>query len=103
MFTSLEILYIVLAFCALWITAALFWLLWQVASTIKRVNDTVREAQETFCKMQDALEGIRQKFDHTSTALGAVLHTATKAAEYLIEKRIGGSSKKNKKKREEKS
>lgn len=99
MFSPLEILYIVLAFCALWITAALFWLLWQVASTIKRVNDTVRDAQVTFCKMQDALEGIREKFDHTSTALGAVLHTATRAAEYLIEKRLDRSLKKDKKKK----
>jgi hypothetical protein len=97
MYSPLDILYIVLAFCVLWITAALFWLLWQIASTIKRVNDTLHSAQDTFCRVQETLEGIRQRFDHTSTALGAVMHTATKAVEYLIEKRLERAAKKNKK------
>jgi septal ring factor EnvC (AmiA/AmiB activator) len=101
MFSPLDILFIVLAFCALWLTAALFWLLWQAASTIKRVNDTMRAAQDTFCKVQETLEGIRQKFDNTSTALGAIVHTATKAVEYLIEKRMDVSAQKKKKKKEQ--
>jgi len=87
-FTPLEILYIVLAFCVLWISAVVFWLLWQVASILKRANDTVTLVQQTLSKMEEALDGIRQKFDHTSTALGAVVHTATRAVEYLVEKRI---------------
>lgn len=98
MFTPLEILYIVLAFCALWLSVVLFWLIWQMASTLKRVNDTVAVAQETLSKMQMALDGIRNKFDHTSTALGAILHTGTKAVEYLIDKRIEKTEKKSKKK-----
>ncbi|PJE77203.1 hypothetical protein COV05_00495 [Candidatus Uhrbacteria bacterium CG10_big_fil_rev_8_21_14_0_10_48_16] len=88
MFTPLEILYIVLAFCALWLSAIVFWLLWQVANVLKRINDTVSLAQETLAKMEEALDGIRKKFDSTSTALGAVLHTATRAVEYLVEKRM---------------
>ena len=104
MFTPLEILYIVLAFCALWLTVVLFWLIWQMAAMLKRVNDTVGEVQETFGKIQEALDGIRQKFDHTSTALGAVMHTATRAVEYLIDRRMEkAETKKTKKKREEKA
>jgi DNA anti-recombination protein RmuC len=105
MFSPLEILYIVLAFCALWLTAAFFWLIWQVASMFKRVNDTVTQVQETMGKMEKALDGIRQKFDHTSTALGAIMHTATKAVEYFMEKRVlnQGRRKSPKKKEESKS
>ncbi len=88
MFSPLEILYIVLAFCALWISAVVFWLLWQVASILRRANDTVTLVQETLSKMEVALDGIRRKFDSTGTALGAVMHTTTKAVEYLIEKKI---------------
>ena len=100
MFTPLEILYIVLAFCALWISAVVFWLLWQVASIMKRANDTISLVQETLSKMEKAIDGIRSKFDHTSTALGAILHTGTKAVEYLIDKRMERGVKKSKKKNE---
>lgn len=88
MFTPLEILYIVLAFCVLWISAVVFWLLWQVASIMKRANDTVTIVQETLAKMEAALDGIRRKFDSTGTALGAIMHTTGKALEYMIEKKL---------------
>lgn len=104
MFSPLDILYIVLAFCALWLSAAFFWLIWQIASMFKRVNDTVTQVQETMGKIEKALDGIRQKFDHTSTALGAIMHTATKAVEYFMEKRLAHSSpnkRKEKKNKEE--
>lgn len=102
MFTPLEILYIVLAFCVLWISAVVFWLLWQVASILKRANDTVNLVQETLAKMEAALDGIRKKFDATGSALGAIMHTTTKAVEYLIDRKMiksSGFSKKSSKKK----
>jgi hypothetical protein len=88
MFTPLEILYIVLAFCVLWISAVVFWLLWQVASIMKRANDTISLVQETLAKMESAIDGIRRKFDSTGSALGAVMHTTTKAVEYLLDRKM---------------
>lgn len=55
---------------------------------IKRVNDTVSMVQVTLDKMETALDGIRNKFDSTSVALGAIMHTATKAVEYMIESKM---------------
>jgi len=69
-----------------------FWLLWQVASILKRANDTVTLVQETLAKMEAALDGIRRKFDSTGTALGAIMHTTTKAVEYMIERKINKSA-----------
>jgi len=63
-------------------------LLWQVASILKRANDTVTLVQETLAKMEAALDGIRSKFDSTGTALGAIMHTTTKAVEYMIDKKL---------------
>ena len=97
MFTPLEILFIVLAFCVLWISAVVFWLLWQVASILKRANDTVTLVQETLAKMEVALDGIRRKFDSTGTALGAIMHTTTKAVEYMIERKLNKSAPASKK------
>ena len=102
MFTPLEILYIVLAFCVLWISAVVFWLLWQVASIMKRANDTISLVQETLSKMEQAIDGIRKKFDSTGAALGAVVHTTGKAVEYLLDKKMSKTSGPNKKSKKKK-
>lgn len=93
-FTPLEILYIVLAFCALWFTAALFWLLWQLANIFKNVNDAVSEVREQIHNIERALTGIREKFDKASSLFGLGANTAVKAVEYILDKKsaIGGSA-----------
>lgn len=85
-FTPLEILYIVLSFCVLWLTAAAFWFLWQLAQILKNVNDTLSEAREQIHKIEKALTGIREKFDRASSLVGFGANTAVKAVEYAIEK-----------------
>ncbi len=87
MFSPLDILYIVLAFCALWLTAGVFWLIWQVASIFRTVNDTVTQAQDTLCKIEDALAGIRAKFEHTSSVLGVVVDATSRVVEHVIDKK----------------
>ncbi|MBT5808455.1 hypothetical protein HOI18_04255 [Candidatus Uhrbacteria bacterium] len=94
MFSPLDILYIVLAFSILWLTAAIFWLVWQVAMVIKNLNDAIQLAQETMGKIEEALTGMRKKFEHSSSALGAVLHTATTAADFIMEKKAKAKAKK---------
>ncbi|MDG1949274.1 MAG: hypothetical protein P8J32_00415, partial [bacterium] len=42
----------------------------------------------TLDKMESALDGIRNKFDSTSVALGAIMHTATKAVEYMVDSKL---------------
>lgn len=86
-FTPLDILYIVLAFCALWITAAIFWLLWQMATMLRNVNETMNEAREVMNKVESALSGIQAKFETATSSLGAVVGLAAKGLEYVIEKR----------------
>ncbi|PJA45152.1 hypothetical protein CO174_04950 [Candidatus Uhrbacteria bacterium CG_4_9_14_3_um_filter_50_9] len=93
MFSPLEVLYIVLAFCALWFTAGIFWIIWQIATVIRTVNMAVGQVQETMSKMEEAITGIRSKFDNTSASLGAVVHTATKAVEYIMEKKLNKAAK----------
>lgn len=85
-FTPLEILYIVLSFCALWLTAAAFWFLWQLAQILKNVNDTISDARDKMHKMEKALTGIKEKFDRASSLVGLGANTAAKVVEYAIEK-----------------
>lgn len=85
--TPLDILYIVLSFCALWFTAAVFWFFWQLATILRNVNDAIADARDKMNKIERALTGIREKFDRASSLVGLGANTAVKAVEYVMEKK----------------
>ena len=87
MFSPIDILYIVLAFCVLWLTAAIFWLLWQVSTMMRAVNDAIAEGREVMNKVESALAGIHQKFDSATSSMGVVVQLAAKGMEYIMEKK----------------
>lgn len=76
MLEAKDILLLVLAFCALWITAFGCWLIYQVAVVIKNVNDVLDEVKHQLGKIELALNGIKSKFDtgtgHLSTMAASV-------------------------------
>ena len=85
--STLDILYIVLSFCVLWFTAAVFWFFWQIACILKTVNDTLNEAREQIAKVEQAILSIREMFDRASSLVGFGANTAAKAVEYVMEKK----------------
>jgi predicted PurR-regulated permease PerM len=87
MYSSLDILYIVIAFCLFWLSAAIFWLVWQVASIFRNINHGVSELREKIKKIEEAVEFIRGKFDHMSTTLGVVVSGLTKVIEFAMDHR----------------
>jgi len=87
MFNPSDILYIILAFCALWITAFVCWLIWQVARIIKNVNNVMREARETMGKIEGALNAIRQKFETVSGTAAVFAEGIKKIVDYAIDRR----------------
>ncbi|MFH1404650.1 MAG: hypothetical protein ABIH21_00950 [Patescibacteria group bacterium] len=92
-FTPLDILYIVLAFCALWLSAAMFWLVWQVATMLRNVNSTIEEAREKLALIEQALTGMKTRFEKM-TSLAGVMGEGIKAlATHLIEKKFNDVSK----------
>ena len=68
--SPLDILHIVLAFCALWLTAALFWLIWQITAILRNVNEALEEAREKICKIEEAITSIRERFEHITSSAG---------------------------------
>jgi uncharacterized protein YoxC len=94
MFQSQDILYIVLAFCALWITAFMCWLIWQVAMILKNVNDVMGEVREKIVKIEEAITGIRGKFERATVGLSFLVDGIRKIAEYVIERKTEKKTKK---------
>lgn len=87
MFTPLEILYIVLAFCVLWLSAAMFWLIWQAASIVRNINDFLGEAREKLEKIEKSMSSMKERFDHITSTSGMLVEGAKKLFNYTLEKR----------------
>jgi hypothetical protein len=85
--SPLDILYIVLAFCALWVAAATFWLIFQIASVVKNFNDLLAEVQDKVERIEGAISGIRHKFESMGGSMTALVIGIEKVIGYAIEKR----------------
>ncbi|HBL39722.1 TPA: hypothetical protein DDZ10_03580 [Candidatus Uhrbacteria bacterium] len=95
MLEAKDILLIVLAFCALWFTAFVCWLVYQIAAILKNVNDIVADAHETLGKMERALSGIRGRFDHAVSGLMLAIDGGQKIMELLGKRRERVATKKS--------
>jgi len=73
MLETSDILYIVLAFCALWITAFICWFVYQLAIVLKRINDLIAELKWQVEKVEQALNGMKSKFETGSGHLGKLV------------------------------
>jgi uncharacterized membrane protein len=68
--TSLDLLYVVLAFCALWFTLFLSWWLFYLAQLTKNVNNLVEETHEKVRMLFEAVDFIKDKLGMVTTAIG---------------------------------
>ncbi|MEK7173414.1 MAG: hypothetical protein AAB740_05605 [Patescibacteria group bacterium] len=68
--TSKDILYLVIAFCVLWITVFLCWMFFYVAKILKSANQIVEEFRARLQLLTEALNFIRGKVDNIHSLLG---------------------------------
>jgi len=87
MFTPLEILYIVLSFCVLWLSAAMFWLIWQVANILKSVNSFLDEAKHTLEKIENSISAIRDRVEHMTSASRVVFDGLKAVVDYVVDRK----------------
>ncbi len=64
--TSKDILYIVLAFCSVWLTIFLCWALYYFAMTMKHANEVITEIRDKVHAIVKAVDYIREKMDFVS-------------------------------------
>lgn len=63
MLESQDILYIVLAFCALWFTAFLCWLVYQAVRIVRRAHELIELMERKVDLLERSISGIKAKFD----------------------------------------
>lgn len=79
MIEAQEILYIVLAFCALWVTVFFCWFVYQIASAIRNVNDVLHEVKQQVHDIGNTIGSFRMRFDDGATHLGKIAETIRQA------------------------
>ncbi len=87
MIESKDILFFVLAFCVLWFTLFLSWLIWQVAMILKNVNDVITEAKEKLSLIEKAISGIRDRLEKATSMFAVVGKGIEQVVDYAMEKR----------------
>jgi len=87
MFSPSEILSLVLSFCVLWLTAALFWFIWQAAQILRNVNTAVDEAREKIGMIEHAITGMRNRLDAMTAPATILMEGAKKVIEYAMDTR----------------
>lgn len=72
MLGSQDILFIVLAFCALWFTVFLCWLIYQTASLFRHVHSLVDEIKTKVVALEDAIMTMKRKFEGNITMVSSI-------------------------------
>lgn len=70
--TSKDLLFVVLAFCALWLTVFLSWLLYYVIAILRDTESLIRTAKHVVDKVDDLAHKVQDKFDRSATSLALV-------------------------------
>ncbi|MEK9155597.1 MAG: hypothetical protein AAB839_03020 [Patescibacteria group bacterium] len=83
MLESKDVLYIVLSFCALWFTAFLCFVMYQVASIIKRLHSLVDDVRSKVDDLMETVSAIRMKVEGHVSALGSVTDGIRKIMDVL--------------------
>ena len=81
--TSKDILYLVIAFCVLWLTVFICWLLWQFISIISKVRRLVKSIQDKVEKIEGIIDLLKDKIEHSATYLGLIVEGVSKIVEHF--------------------
>lgn len=95
--TSKDLLYIVIAFCILWITVFICWLLYYFISIIGNVRSVIKSVKEKLEKVDELINLVKEKVEHSATYLGVIVEGVGKIIDYVKEKKSKeeGTSKKS--------
>lgn len=85
--TPKDILFIVLAFAAVWVAVFLCWALYYVARLLRNANEIVEEVRERANRIEEAVRLIRDKVEHLSGSFTFVSEAVLRIVNFFMEKK----------------
>ncbi len=84
---SKDLLFIVLSFCALWVTVFLCWLIYYLVSILRNTNTMVEELRDRFRGIEETMRAIRDRIEHATSSMGFVSEGVIKLIQFFISRR----------------
>jgi len=85
--TSKDVLYLVIAFCILWITVFLCWVFYYIVRILKNMNQVVEEFRSRLQLLTDTINYIRGKVESIHTLMGVAGGNAVNAVKTMVQKK----------------
>lgn len=85
--TSKDILYLVLAFCILWLTIFMCWLLYYFISIVGGVRKIVKSLADKIEKIDRLIETLKDKIEHSTSYLMIIMESVSKLMDYFKNKK----------------
>ncbi|MBT4277401.1 hypothetical protein HOD96_01500 [Candidatus Falkowbacteria bacterium] len=95
--TSKDVLYIILAFCVLWLTIFLSWLMFYIIKIFRNTNKIINQATETISKVDRFVDAFKGKLESSTSNLMLLADLARQGMEFVGKKRGGKRNTKGKK------
>ena len=95
--TSKDLLYVAIAFCVLWLTIFICWMIYYFAMILKKVNHVMETFTKTLDAVRDFFEKAREKVSNAGTAIAAAVELGKKVADFVEEKKANKKTSRKKK------
>ncbi|MFH1427044.1 MAG: hypothetical protein ABIG60_00750 [Patescibacteria group bacterium] len=89
---SKDLLYIVIAFCILWLTVFVAWFIYYLIMIMRQVFQIIKEVREKINKVDKAIKDFKDKVEHGTAYLALISEGVKKLTKNFHEK--GGKKKK---------
>jgi len=85
--SSKDILFLVLAFCALWFTAFVCWALYYVITILRDASNAVSEIRDRIAAIDDAVRMVREKVESSLGSFGIAATGLKMLSGYLAKRK----------------
>jgi len=73
---ALDIFWIVLSFCLLWITAFVCWVIYHIAMVARKIHVALDETKNVLAQIESGIAGMKAKMEHYSKILDPLVALA---------------------------
>lgn len=98
--SSKDLLYVVIAFCVLWLTIFIAWVIYYLAMIMRQVYQVIKEMRERINKVDEIIKALKEKIEHSASYLVLISDGVKKLVEVVKDRgqQSKASSKTKKKK-----
>lgn len=98
--TSKDLLFVVLAFCVLWITVFLLWLMYYVIAILRDAEGLIRQVKGAVQKVDTLANVVHDKMERSAASLTLVAQAVKELIVWGIQERSKGGSKSSSRKKQ---